>query len=371
MNYKKSIGANLLCSLLGAAVVWSVQGGSFGVALLFVLLLLWACNELWCAALTLPGLLLGVWSTLRGKEYPKAEKGVARVFSLLLLVVPHVLFALMYGAESLSGGQVSAWMGMPLSHGLFASAFIAPAFLCLICLVSPLPPLSVLVLGSYLFEPELWVNRESVQSDSTQTQLPPAPEAPENSPHHPELQKLAGELVYYARPVIGGITPYTQRDALVGGIMLAAGLLALAMSAAAYQESSLASVLCLVLALTFGGSGWRLLRGPACWNARLRRVEYAFTSSHVYIVEGDDIQVLPLNEQLFITLEEPVGKIGNIYISHREKSGMPMHVVFRKVKINYDSSRLDTSAPLQGFIQIENAAAICNRLKKYQQMNAT
>ncbi len=43
-----------------------------------------------------------------------------------------------------------------------------------------------------------------------------------------------------------------------------------------------------------------------------------------------------------------------------------MHVVFRKVKINYNSSRLDTSAPLQGFIQIENAAAICQRLRRYQ-----
>ena len=54
MNYKKAIGSNLLCALLAAAVVWMVLGGSFRAALLFVVLLLWLCNVLWLAALTLP-----------------------------------------------------------------------------------------------------------------------------------------------------------------------------------------------------------------------------------------------------------------------------------------------------------------------------
>lgn len=366
MNYKKAIGSNLLCALLAAAVVWMVLGGSFRAALLFIVLLLWLCNELWHAALTLPGLLLGVWSTIRGKECPKAEKGVARAFSLLLLVVPHVLFAVLYGAELLTGGLVSAWLGMPVSHGLFACSFVAPAVLCFICLVSPLPPLSVVVLGAYLFEPELRVTRTSAQPDVAQTLFPPVPGVAENKPRHPELQKRAGELVYYGRPVIGGMSPYTQRDALVGGIMLGAGLLVLVMAAAAYPETALGAILCLVLALTFGGFGWSLLSGPARWNARLRMVEYAFTSSHVYIAEGNDIQVLPLDEHLCITLEKPAGKIGNIYLSQRGESGIVMHAVFQRVKINYDSSKLDASAPLQGFIQVENAAAICQQLRRYQ-----
>ena len=366
MNYKKAIGSNLLCALLAAAVVWMVLGGSFRAALLFIVLLLWLCNELWHAALTLPGLLLGVWSTIRGKECPKAEKGVARAFSLLLLVVPHVLFAVLYGAEMLTGGQVSAWLGMPVSHDLFACAFIAPALLCMICLVSPLPPISMVVLGAYLFEPELWTKQEPERADAVQTSLPPAPAAAVDMPRHPELQKRAGELVYYGRPVIGGMSPYTQRDALVGGIMLGAGLLALVMAAAAYPETALGAILCLVLALTFGGFGWSLLSGPARWNARLRMVEYAFTSCHVYIVEGNDIQVLPLDEHLCITLEKPAGKIGNIYLSQRGESGIVMHAVFQRVKINYDSSKLDASAPLQGFIQVENAAVICQQLRRYQ-----
>ena len=366
MNYKKAIGSNLLCALLAAAVVWMVLGGSFRAALLFIVLLLWLCNELWHAALTLPGLLLGVWSTIRGKECPKAEKGVARAFSLLLLVVPHVLFAVLYGAEMLTGGQVSAWLGMPVSHDLFACAFIAPALLCMICLVSPLPPISMVVLGAYLFEPELWTKQEPERADAVQTSLPPAPAAAVDMPRHPELQKRAGELVYYGRPVIGGMSPYTQRDALVGGIMLGAGLLALVMAAAAYPETALGAILCLVLALTFGGFGWSLLSGPARWNARLRMVEYAFTSCHVYIVEGNDIQVLPLDEHLCITLEKPAGKIGNIYLSQRGESGIVMHAVFQRVKINYDSSKLDANAPLQGFIQVENAAAICQQLRLYQ-----
>ncbi len=366
MNYKKSIIVNLLCLLVGGVVVWSVQGGSFGAAVLFVALLLWLCNELWYAALTLPGLLLAVWGTLRGKECPKVEKGVARAFSLLLLVLPHVLFAVLYGAELLTGGQVSAWLGMPVSHGLFACAFVAPALLCFICLVSPLPPLSVVVLGAYLFEPELWTNREPVQADSAQSALPPVPAAAENAPRHPELQKLAGELVYYGRPVMGVTSPYTQRDVLMGGIMLGAGLLALAMAVAAYPDSAIGVVLCLVLALVFGGFGLRMVREPARWNARLRSAEFAFTSSHVYIVEGDAMQVLPLDDSLDITLEEPAGRWGNIYLRQDDKLGAVIHTVYHRVRIHYDSRAVDTSAPLQGFIQIEHAAAVCRQLKEYQ-----
>lgn len=369
MNYKKSIIVNLLCLLVGGVVVWSVQGGGFGGAVLFVALLLWLCNELWYAALTLPGLLLAVWGTLRGKECPKAEKGVARAFSLLLLVLPHVLFAVLYGAELLTGGQVSAWLGMPVSHGLFACAFVAPALLCFICLVSPLPPLSVVVLGAYLFEPELWTNREPVQADAAQSALPPVPAAAENAPRHPELQKLAGELVYYGRPVIGEMSPYSQRNVLVGAIMMGAGLLALAMAAAAYPESFLGAGMCLVLALVFGGFGLRMVREPACWNARLRAAEFAFTRSHAYIAEGESVQVFPLDDSLDITLEEPAGKVGNIYLRQNDKMEAVIHMVCNRVKIHYDSRAADTSAPLQGFLQIERAASVCRRLKECQARN--
>ena len=369
MNYKKSIIVNLLCLLVGGVVVWSVQGGSFGGAVLFVALLLWLCNELWYAALTLPGLLLAVWGTLRGKECPKAEKWVARAFSLLLLVLPHVLFAVLYGAELLTGGQVSAWLGMTVSHGLFACAFVAPALLCFICLVSPLPPLSVVVLGAYLFEPELWTNREPVQADAVQTSLPPVPAAAENAPRHPELQKLAGELVYYGRPVIGEMSPYSQRNVLVGAIMMVAGLLALAMAAAAYPESFLGAGMCLVLGLVFGGFGLRMVREPACWNARLRAAEFAFTRSHAYIAEGESVQVFPLDDSLDITLEEPAGKVGNIYLRQNDKMEAVIHMVCNRVKIHYDSRAADTSAPLQGFLQIERAASVCRRLKECQARN--
>lgn len=369
MNYRKSIIANLLCVGLGAAVVWAVQGGSFGAAVLFVALLLWLCNELWHAALTLPGLLLAVWSTLRGKECPKAEKGVARAFSLLLLLVPHVLFALLYGAELLTGGQVSAWLGLPVSHGMFACAFVAPALLCLICLVSPVPPLSVVVLGAYLFEPELWTNQAPEHADAVQASLPPVPAAAGDAPRHPELQKLAGELVYYGRPVIGEMSPYSQRNVLVGAIMMGAGLLALAMAAAAYPESFLGAGMCLVLGLVFGGFGLRMVREPACWNARLRAAEFAFTRSHAYIAEGESVQVFPLDDSLDITLEEPAGKVGNIYLRQNDKMEAVIHMVYNRVKIHYDSRAVDTSAPLQGFLQIERAASVCRRLKECQARN--
>ncbi len=369
MNYRKSLVANLLCAALGSAVVWAVQGGSFGVSVFFVALLLWLCNELWYASVTVPWLIYGLWCTLRGKENPNTEKQVARVFSLVLLVVPHVIFAVLYGAELLIDGQVSAWLGMPVSHGLFACAFVAPALLCFICLVSPVPPLSVLVLCSYLFEPELWTQPQSAQAEDGQEMLPPVPAAAEGTPRHPELQKLAGELLYYGCPVIGEMSPYNSRDMLMGGIMLGAGLLALAMAVAAYPETVFAAGLCLLLGLVFGGFGVRLLREPARWNARLRSAEYAFTRSHVYIVEGDAIQVLPLDARLDITLEEPAGRVGNIYIRQDNTLGAVIHTVYRRVKVHYDSSALDTSMPLQGFLQIENAVQTYQRLKKNQSLN--
>ena len=162
----------------------------------------------------------------------------------------------------------------------------------------------------------------------------------------------------------GGIIAY-----LVGAIMMGAGLLALAMAAAAYPESFLGAGMCLVLGLVFGGFGLRMVREPACWNARLRAAEFAFTRSHAYIAEGEFVQVFPLDDSLDITLEEPAGKVGNIYLRQNDKMEAVIHMVCNRVKIHYDSRAADTSAPLQGFLQIERAASVCRRLKECQARN--
>ena len=105
-----------------------------------------------------------------------------------------------------------------------------------------------------------------------------------------------------------------------------------------------------------------LLREPSIWNARLRTAEFAFTRRHVYIVEGASVQALPLDESLDITLEEPAGRVGNIYLRQNDKMRAVIHTAFRRVKVHYDSSALDTSAPFQGFLQIEHAAEVCRML---------
>jgi hypothetical protein len=119
----------------------------------------------------------------------------------------------------------------------------------------------------------------------------------------------------------------------------------------------------------FGGFGLRMVREPACWNARLRAAEFAFTRSHAYIAEGESVQVFPLDDSLDITLEEPAGKVGNIYLRQNDKMEAVIHMVYNRVKIHYDSRAVDTSAPLQGFLQIERAASVCRRLKECQARN--
>ena len=370
MNFRKAIVVNLVCALLGTAAVWMVQGGNFSSVLFFVALLLWLCNELWYAVVTVPWLIYGLWCTLRGKENPNTEKQVARAFSLVLLVVPHVIFAVLYGVESISGGLVSPMLGMPVSHGLFACAYVAPALLCFICLVSPVPPLSVLVLCSYLFEPELWRKPTQPQAVEEKADLPPVPETMAAAPRHPGLQKLAGELLYYGRPVVGGENPYTRRDGVVGSFMLVGALVMLGMAAGCYSQTLLGAGMCAVLALVFGGLGIHVLNAPTRWNARLREAEFAFTRSHAYIAEGESLRDFPFDECLSITLEEFPGKLGNIYLHRRGKVGMAVHVAFNRVKVHYDPDMVDTSAPLQGFIQIENPTKVYRHLEQCRKEHA-
>ncbi len=156
--FSKSIVLNLICLAVATAACAAVTGVAATSACLFVFVLLLLCNEVWHWALVGPALISAIVGAVRGRRDTsvptRGEVRMVRVSALLLLVVPHVIFGLLWGADALLGGAVADGLELPLTHAFFACSFMAPGMLGLIGLFTPLCPLSVEVMFGRLFEPE-------------------------------------------------------------------------------------------------------------------------------------------------------------------------------------------------------------------------
>ncbi len=130
---------------------YSVLGeGQMQRALLFQVLLFWLLNELWFFLSALPALMTAIfkWATKREDETNRAVQRIVRLSSVSLLLLPHGVFALLYLCNLLSRGGFQETLGLPLSQGLFVSAYAGCVMLFIIALFTPIHGFSL----SLLFE---------------------------------------------------------------------------------------------------------------------------------------------------------------------------------------------------------------------------
>ena len=181
--YGRVIIINVLCTAAAAGIATS-QGAPVLSAVLFITALMLLCNEVWYRAAALPALVVALIGQLRktsGEKQEKRDRMALRLSSCVLLLVPHLIFGILYGANTLTQGKAAAELGICISHAVFASAFAAPALLWLIAQVGTVFPLSV---------EQIFVRDEFIPDKSAAPDTPP-PARRENQSTSPATHSSA------------------------------------------------------------------------------------------------------------------------------------------------------------------------------------
>lgn len=354
---------NAICIALAAGAASIFQGVSFGSVCFITAILILLCNEAWYRCAAIPVLLVAAVNMFRKDSAKKEEKHTRqalRLCSLSLLVVPHLIFALLYLANWATQGQAETELGIGIRHGVLACIYIAPALLWLAAQFAGIFPLSI---------EQLFMHDDGIISEPTKCEETAPPVTSDTAaPIHPQLQSLAGELLHYSRPALGINHVHARTHATIGYCLLPIVLILIALAANSYEQSVLISGITGLLAIIFGLVSIRLINEPNAWRNKLSRVEYAYTATQAYIAEGDKLQTFSIDESLNIQFEAIEGHIGNIYLSQSGKLGTRMRKLLGdKLTINDTGSRYDLTAPLCGFFQIPHAEQVLKQLSELRQ----
>lgn len=364
-SYVRVIIINGICTAVAASIAaW--QGAPVLSTVLFITVLLLLCNEAWYRTAALPALFVALIGQLRktsAQKQGKRDRVALRLSSCMLLLVPHLIFGVLYAADTLTQGKAAAELGICISHSVFACAFAAPALLWLIARVSTVFPLSV----EQIFVQDEFILNTPAASD----ELPPVPQNElSTQPRHPQLRAQASELLYYASPEPGAANVHARTHATIGYCALPIVLILAALALNSYEQSALIAGVCGALAAIFGWVCYTLISEPAAWQRKLSRVEYAFTATHAYIAEGDELRTFTIDSTLSIQYEEIDSHTGNIYLTQSGRIGTTMRKLMgSKLQINDTRSTSNPKAPLCGFFHIRNGAQICQQLKQLREQH--
>lgn len=362
-NFLKIFIINIFCTAAAMAIAAATQTTPVLNTGLFILVLMLLCNEAWYRMTALPSLLMAVVGVFRKSSetaQEKHERLVLRLTSCVLLLVPHLIFGILYLANILTQGKVASGLDICISHGVFACAFAAPALLWLMAQVAAVFPLSV----EQLFVRDEFILSSEQPTKSTSDDLPPVPGTEGAvAPSHPQLRSLAGKLLYYARPDTGVTNAHARTHATIGYCLLPIVLILAALALNNYEQSALFAGVFGALTVIFGWVCYILISEPAAWRRKLSRVEYAFTATQAYIAEGDVLQIFNIDATLNIQYEPINQNTGNIYLTQSGKLGTTMRKLMgNQLQINDARSTNNLKDPLCGFFHVRRGNEVREQL---------
>lgn len=354
---------NLLCAAAAVVTAAATQAAPVLNTGLFILVLMLLCNEAWYRVTALPSLFMAVAGVFRKSSEKALERQgrlVLRLTSCVLLIVPHLIFGILYLADTLTQGKAASGLDICISHGVFACAFAAPALLWLMAQVTTVFPLSV----EQLFVRDEFILGPEQTAKNTPDNLPTIPGASVAAqPRHPRLRALAGELLFYARPETGVTNAHARTHAIIGYCLLPLVLILAALALNNYEQSALFAGVSGALAGIFGWVCYILIREPAAWSLKLCSVEYAFTATHAYIAEGDELQTFNIDATLNIQYEAINQETGNIYLTQSGKLGTAMRKLMgNQLQVNDMRSTYKLKAPLCGFFHVRRGNEVREQL---------
>lgn len=380
-----------------------------GNLLLFEMILLWLCNEAWywlsSALIVYSGLLC---SLFRKTISDKGVRVFYRISSLVLLVMPPLLYALLYFADRLSDGGMQTYLGVPFSTSLFLCSYIGVIVLWLFSLFQTITPFSVDILFTKTFEPELFweripevgTARDGNTSETAAACPPPLPQQGfsetkaefggvppvflQSSNLLPQHETMLKEevssdevLLYTGRPILSMNNKYAQRDFIIGCCISPVVIISLLICIQCFTEAGADTVYTLaccmsgIFTILFGYVSFVCLMSPTHWKRKLGKVSYALTDKRIFIFENKAFTNYNFSDKLCIQTEMLGNNVGNIYLSKSGKLNSLLKSVFGKGKVQTADITVSVSLskPMTHLFQVSDPAKILALIKEYQQGN--
>lgn len=378
-----------------------------GNLLLFEVILLWLCNEAWywlSASLIIFGGLFG--ELFRKTISDKGIKAFYHISSLVLLVLPPLLYALMYFADKLSNGGMQTYLGVPFSTSLFLCSYIGIIVLWLFSLFQTITPFSVDILFTKTFEPELFWKRipeadASHDRNTSETISACPPSLPQQGvsetkadfgdeppvslqssnllPQHETMLKEAvtpdEEILYTGRPVLTIDNQYAKRDFIIGCCISPVVIISLLICIKSFLTNSadtaytLACCMSGIFTILFGYVSFVCLMSPTHWKRKLGKVSYALTDKRIFIFENKSFTNYNFSDKLCIQTEMLGNNVGNIYLAKSGKLNSLLNGIFGKGKVQAVDTTVTVSLskPMIHLFQVGEAGKILALIRECQQ----
>lgn len=132
-------------------------------ALLFQLLVFFIINEVWYWLCTWPGVFLSLFQQIKNKNVPEQNRGkyvgglnrLVRMTSVIILILPHVIYGTLWLVNLLSQHALQRWGGVSLDASLFLPSYLSCIVFFILVFIFPIQPYSISHFMMEWFEPGL------------------------------------------------------------------------------------------------------------------------------------------------------------------------------------------------------------------------
>lgn len=190
--------------------------------LIFEIVLLWICNEIWYWVFSSTFILYDLIN--RTKHKRKANTNTIKLFyhatSLVLLVLPPLLYTILYLVDQFTNSGIQTFLGVSFSKSVFLCSYAGIIVTWIISLFQTFTPFALGCFFLETFEPELFLeSTPEIKVSSDELHLSRI-QSSDLLSHHESLLKDSltdDEVVLYTgRPVLTINNKYAKRDFIIG-----------------------------------------------------------------------------------------------------------------------------------------------------------
>lgn len=321
----------------------------------------------------------------RAKNKREVNKNTIKLFyhvsSLVLLVLPPLLYAILYLVDQFTNSGIQTFLGISFSRTTLLCSYAGIMITWLISLFQTFTPFALENIFLRTFSPEFFLESVSETKVSSNELIHPRLQSSDLLSHHESLlnDSLTGDetILYTGRPIITVNNKYAKRDFIIGCCSLPVTIMMLIISLKLFLEDKsdltyiIASSMSGVLTIIFSCVSYSFLMSPFHWKRKLSKVSYAISNKRIFIFENKYHQYYNFTDKLNIAYEALTEDIGNIYISKAGKLSSIINSIFgtNTAQVVDNKNSISLSAPLVHLFQVRDARKILALIKEYQQKN--
>ena len=358
-------------------------------ALLFQLLVFFIINEVWYWLCTWPGVFLSLFQQIKNKNVPEQNRGkyvgglnrLVRMTSVIILILPHVIYGTLWLVNLLSQHALQRWGGVSLDASLFLPSYLSCIVFFILVFIFPIQPYSISHFMMEWFEPGLGKEKVTEEKDDSSASSYTAPLNVRNEEyeghsilfdaHYGRVMKemvASEELLMMTAPIPYAFNRQTRMELMIGVPFILASAWVASMLFRVVPQSGYSFIFwaLLLMLLVFFPMGCLLVFSPARWKKRLSRTDYFITSKRVFLAEENDLRQFLWKDEPYISLQMHHELLGSVYISRRTRVSACLDKLFGKGKVNaYETDETDKMNGLLNIPQAEKVYAMIESLMEH------